>query len=490
MRNLPVDWSEGMFLRPHHLQAAERYWTETIHTSGQWDHQYNYGIRTLEISPEALLNFQFQINTCQARLRDGTLVSLGLGQGPDRLDLKPALEQQAKADGLKADLKAAFQSQPSVTVYLAVPRLKMGAANVADQPGATPHRFHRLVHSLQDETAGGNDQEINLRQLSVRLLLSTESLEGYECLPLAQIQRAGDQDATPRINEKYIPPLLAVDASPTLHLDIVRAIYDIVGNTIERFSDVVRNRGITLVSQEPGDLDRLLMLSQLNEAYSTLSVLAFALGVHPLISYTELCRLVGKLSIFGNQRKPPTIPQYDHDDLAGIFYWVKQQIELLLRSIAEDEYKQRYFIGAGLGMQVTLDPVWLNNDWKWFVGVARGDITEQECRDVLSAGQLHWKLGSVRQVEIIFREGREGLLLVPVAHTPRALPGKGWVYYEVGRQNEAWRDVQETQSLAMRLRDALIMNRQSLKDERRLIVNYKGRQIGLEFALFAVRGAA
>jgi type VI secretion system protein ImpJ len=41
MRNLPVHWSEGLFLRPHHFQTADRYWTEIVQLGEQWDHQYN-----------------------------------------------------------------------------------------------------------------------------------------------------------------------------------------------------------------------------------------------------------------------------------------------------------------------------------------------------------------------------------------------------------------------------------------------------------------
>ena len=101
------------------------------------------------------------------------------------------------------------------------------------------------------------------------------------------------------------------------------------------------------MSQEPGDLDRLFMLSELNKAYATLGVLAFARGVHPLVAYAELCRVVGQLSIFGSERRPPAIPRYDHDDLAGIFYWVKRQVELLLAAIRDYEYEQRFFVGEG-----------------------------------------------------------------------------------------------------------------------------------------------
>src|SRR6476469_8516675 len=45
MRNLPVFWHEGMFLRPQHFQAADRYWSELAEVSQQLDHPYYYGLR-------------------------------------------------------------------------------------------------------------------------------------------------------------------------------------------------------------------------------------------------------------------------------------------------------------------------------------------------------------------------------------------------------------------------------------------------------------
>jgi type VI secretion system protein ImpJ len=435
MRNLPVHWSEGMFLRPHHFQAADRYWTESLQTSEQWDHQYDYGLRKIELSPEAIENFQVQVNVCHARMKDGTLIALDPGQEPDRLDLKEA-----------------FASEPEVRIYLAVPKVKMGSANVATGSDAGKCRYHETRQSPQDESLGGNDQEIQLRLLNVRLMLSTQDLEGYEVLPIAQIQRAGEGAATPRLDVSYIPPVLAIDAWPPLGRDIVRAIYDIIGKKSEVLSAQVLNRGITLVSQEPGDLDRLLMLAELNVAYATLGVLAFALGVHPLVAYTELCRIVGQLSIFGPERRPPEIPAYDHDDLARIFRYIKEQIELLLNAIRDYEYEQRFFVGEGKGMRVTIESKWLGSDWQWFVGVLRGALSEKECLTLLSPGELDWKLGSARQVDALFEYGAEGFHMTPLAQAPRALPpSRDWVYYEVNRQGSAWKDVLETQTLAMRM---------------------------------------
>jgi type VI secretion system protein ImpJ len=471
MRNLPVHWYEGMFLRPQHFQAADRYWAENLDTSEKWDHEYNYGLRSFEISSEALGNYQLQVNSCQARLRDGTLIDLGTGQEPDRIDLKDA-----------------FEAESTIRVFLAVPKLQLGRANVAAGSNADTHRYEGVPQSLQDESRGGNDQDIELRALNVRLMLSTQDLAGFEVLPIAQLERAGQREAVPQLDVAYIPPVLACDAWPPLGRDIVRAIYDIIGKKIEVLAEQVSARGITLASQEPGDLDRILMLSVLNAASCTLGVLAFAAGVHPLVAYTELCRIVGQLCIFGPEHRPPELPRYDHDDLAGVFYRVKREIELLLGAVREYEYEQRFFVGAGLGMQVTLEPKWLNADWQWFVGVDKGGLSEKECRGLLDAGGgLDWKLGSSAQVDYFFRFGVQGLDLVPTQGMPRALPQtRDWVYYEVSRGNAAWNDVLQSQTLAMRFKDTLIENRDKLQGQRKIILSLRGKQYPLQFALFAV----
>jgi type VI secretion system protein ImpJ len=141
-----------------------------------------------------------------------------------------------------------------------------------------------------------------------------------------------------------------------------------------------------------------------------------------------------------------------------------------------------------MGMQVSLDPRWFNSNWQWFIGVKKGDLSEQECRVLLSSGQLDWKLGSSRQVEILFQRRAPGLQLEPLQRTIRALPAlSDWLFYEVSRnESPAWQDVQVTQTLAMRLKDSLIVNQDRLQGEQRLVVNTNGRHATLEFALFAV----
>lgn len=473
MRNLPVHWSEGLFLRPHHFQAGDRFWMEVIQTSEQWDHHYNYGLRSLTLGKEAIGNYQVEVVACEARMKDGTLISRGVGQEFERVDLKPA-----------------FEKQPTVTVYLAVSKLKLGRANVG-RAGSLDHpRYVETSLSYQDENAGGNDQDVAVRDLNVQVLLSTDDISGYEVLPIARIKRASEREAAPQVDDDYFPPLITVDAWPDLSRGIIRAIYDILGKNLERVCEQVKNRGITLVSQDVGDQKLVLMLSVLNEAYATLGCLAFAAGCHPLTIYTELCRIVGKLSIFGEERRVPEIPRYDHDDLARIFKWMKRQIEMALVVDKKDNFERRDFVGSGRGLQVTLESKWLSPDWSWYVGVQCATLSPKECQELLSPGKLDWKMASSGEVDLRFRHRAEGVTLQLLNQVPSILPAKGpggeWIYYQVSRGNSAWDGVVREQALAMRVKEELITNLNELQGKKTLIVQVSGKRIHLEFALFAV----
>jgi type VI secretion system protein ImpJ len=199
--------------------------------------------------------------------------------------------------------------------------------------------------------------------------------------------------------------------------------------------------------------------------------------------------LVGQLSIFGEARRPPEIPLYDHDDLARIFKWVKLIIEQLIGGRKKLEFEQRFFQGTQRGMQVAIDAKWLHSGWDWYVGVLGENITERESRDLLRPGNLDWKMGSGQQVDLIFQHGIPGVQQKELTNPPRALPSRqGWVYYEIEKDpdNAAWKDVLATQTLAIRFKEQLINNLDRLQGQQRLEVSSLGKRSILQFALFAV----
>jgi type VI secretion system protein ImpJ len=261
MRNLPVFWHEGMFLRPQHFQAADRYWTELHEVSQQIDHPYYYGLRTASLSEEAIANNQFQVNACRARMKDGTVINLEIGQEPDRLDMREAVSGMLIDS---AELGEAFEQEARVRVFLAVPRLKLGRANVGRDHSQLDSRFLTSMSNVQDETDGSNQEEVDFLTLNTRLLLSTQSHAGFEVLPVAQVKRAGGASSAPEIDAEYIPPLLAIEAWPRLSRDMIRNIYDRLGESINVLAEQVSALDVALASNDPLDMRRVLMLGRLN----------------------------------------------------------------------------------------------------------------------------------------------------------------------------------------------------------------------------------
>ncbi len=211
MPQVSVHWYEGAFLRPHHFQTMDRAWAELLRVSSQFDSAHNYGLVSIDFSREAISNNQFELRRIQARMRDGTLIDIAVGDEPGRVDLKKPV---AETMSVLKNLESAFDRDSTVRVYLGVPKMRLGRTNVGapDSGNASELRYLESNVSLPDESWGGDEQEIQLKRLNVQLLVSNQDLSGYELLPLAQIKRASEGESAPQLDTSYIPPLLSIDA--------------------------------------------------------------------------------------------------------------------------------------------------------------------------------------------------------------------------------------------------------------------------------------
>src|SRR4051794_8974505 len=465
-----VHWHEGMFLRTHHFQASHAETFDKANLSEKWDHYHNWGLRAVDLDLDALANSRLVVRSLKARLRDGTLVAI-----PDEGVVPPL------------DLKPALQRAESVTVFVGVPLLRPGRANVGKEGAAEGVRYLLSTQVLPDENTGGNPQPVAVRRLNLRLLLSDEDQTGYEVLPIARVRRSPRAEAMPQLDETYFPPVLACDAWAPLGWGVLQSLYDRIGQKIELLANQVVSRGISLDSQAQGDLLIFSQLRELDRAYPVLSVIAFAEGVHPLSAYLELCRVVGHLAIFDPTRRPPALPRYDHDDLGGCFSRVKQHIDALLDILVEPEYKEQPFVGAGLRMQVALEPAWLEASRQMFIGV-RCSLDPDECIRLLTkAGQLDMKVGSSERVDAIFRLGQAGLQFTHTPRPPRALPAlTNLIYFQVNRESDPveWQNVQRSLTLAIRMNENLVAG--NIQGQRVLTIRADGQSTTLQFTLYVV----
>lgn len=437
----PVYWQEGMFLRPHHLQAADRHAAGALTASEDWYHPFTWGFRKIGLDRDALRNREVVLHACEARLRDGTKVSI-------------------PADGVPAPIRLEDPRpgrERPVEIRLGVPRIRdqEGRSNVEPDPTRDGPRYWIQARRIEDDNTGDNGQEIAFRRLRCRLLLAGQPCEGYETLPLARVILS--EEGTPMLDPGFVPPLLIMDAFNPL-VTSVRGLHRQISSHIDTLVAQLADTGRLYEAQDAGQAERVLKLALLNGAFSHLGSVAYTHGMTPLAVYQELCRLAGHLAIFTPARRPGNMPEYQHDDLGGCFAQVIEAVRRGLNAAILPDYEMRYFeersdAAAPTGLdrlRVDFDPDWRALDQALFLGVkgVDADLAYRDCEELLRG--MDMKLGGASRVESDFDRRLRALQLVPIAHErPRYLPG-GFVYYRIEGRPADWQDVVQSRSLVLR----------------------------------------
>jgi type VI secretion system protein ImpJ len=466
MKSLPVNWYQGLFVRPHHFQAHDAYWTEFHHTSQRWDHPYGYGLRRIdewnEIS-EALRGDRFRVASLEARTPDGSLIT---------------------AQQLELVLPQALQ-EDSFDIHVAIPYVKEGAHNVG-LPGdnSAVRRYDRWDVPWRDEANFGGEAQIECRRLRVELLPSTrdEKPAGYESLRIARMKRIGNQ-AT--LDEEYIPPLLNIHAWPPMANGVVRALRDLIRERIVESAERLRHVEIG-GRNAPADSFRVMMLDRLNEAYTVLDLLDTASDVHPFCAYVELGRILGRLSLFSQRRMPIPVQPYDHERLGPVFFDLREKIKLHLRPVT-DRFMELPFLGDGQGMSIPdheLTEKWFDRSWDWYIGVDPGGLNHTALRDWLEKDD-NWCVASRSELPQKVRNRAMGLgCTFCESSIPDLYDYGNWVFYRVsqGENDPTWRRVASDHTLSMNFRLVRVTERSSYLD-----ATISGNHARLSFSLFAVR---
>lgn len=481
MSTPPVYWHEGMFLRPHHFQAAERFWADQLRISGRFDVQHNWGLRVADIDTDALRNYRFEVHRLAARFRDGTLVTAekGTDQALDALDLKP--------------LEAALGPGQTIDVLLAVPALQIGRANTGgtDDTGVRFRADHGQ-EPVPDENTGQNPNYVPVRRLNARLITSEQNATGFETLPIARLTRSLQASAPLQLHPEYIPPVLACDGWRPLDTEVIGQIYNRVGGLVKKLARQVKDQNIKFDTNNPEQRKIFERLRALNEAYAAFGVVAQARGggIHPLQGYLELCRLVGKLVVFSKDATfTDDLPVYDHDDLGHCFFTVKRLVDDLLSLDFNQGYEVRPFKGEGLRMRVNIDPAWLAPACQLLVGVESNLPPDQSVK--LLTGRLNMKIGALERVDDVFIRGLRGLDFVHDHKPPAVLPTPPTVaYFQIKRDasKDEWAFLTQTYNLAIRFNEKLLVGTMDGKQE--VTIQSEAKTATMKFTLYVVLPAA
>ena len=292
------------------------------------------------------------------------------------------MPEEASVDPL--ELRTALGQKAEVMVYLAVPAWQESRANA--ERVRSEHNPRSSVASLErpDENTGADEEEIEFRYIQARLVLEDPDLTGYELLPLARISPVGRR----RVAAAARPHLCAARSSAStpgrpLH-DEVQALFRQIEAWINQEADQLVGRKVAFDSQVLGDAERVLRLSVLNAASATLQSILFTQGLHPLLMYQELCRLLGQLSIFGETRRPMKVPGYDHDNIGPIYWSVINEIRRLLGERAVRSTSGTSSRGAAEAAgRPPRRPTGRSRPREMYIGVETSELSDAECDQLM-----------------------------------------------------------------------------------------------------------
>lgn len=455
-----IHWYEGMFLRPHHLQAGQR-WLETVLRTGlDAARPFAWGFVTLQVAKEPLENFTLRLDRCDLRLKDGTWVRVPENTAVEPLEFKNALEK----------------SQGPLDVFLGVPQMQEVRANALalenpERADGTP-RYEPLPALRRDENTGANPQTLYVRKMRARLFAAGEDMTGYEVVRLGAVKRTDRPGALPEMDELGAGPLLSLQADAGLS-KLILSLSDQVEAKDEVLAREAREHHMLFTDGVAANTEHLLKLHALNEVRAHLKALLQCPLLHPYDVFLQLARLVGHLSVFHEDLVPGAVPTYDHDRPGDSFDRLRRRIVILLDAMRPMAYVERVFsrkrdASGREGLEVELERAWIDENLELFLAFTAPEMEINELeRHVKNTFNL--KLASPTRAPRIATVAVSGLRFqlkaVPAGTLPRR---QGLHYFKIDKtigpdRVDYWKECEQERGIRMSLVEGQLAGMEKLK---------------------------
>lgn len=423
-----VVWSEGLFLRPQHLQQQERYMERYIDLRTASLQGNGWGFTELELETDLLSVGKLGVRRARGVFPDGTPFAMP-GDDP----LPPALE---------LDINARDQ-----TIYLTLPLRQATQADIGRPESPRDQLFRYRVRELEAfDSSGSVDEQVLMEVggLNTRLALESQPLEGLARIPLAQLVEVRS-DRRVQLDDGFVPTVMACDAAPRLATFLV----ELLGLLHQRGEALAAR---VAVSDRGGaaEIADFLMLQLINRWQPRLSHWAAVPRLHPESLYAELLGLAGELATFtAAGKRPVPFPPYQHDAQRVAFEPVMAALRGSLSAVLEQTalsipVQERKF---GVWVAVIPDQGLLDN--AQFVLAVKADLPGEEIRRRVPGMA---KIGPVEQIRDLVNLQLPGIALAAMAVAPRQIPyHAGHVYFEFDKQSPMWRALQGSGGMAFHL---------------------------------------
>jgi len=429
--HLRVVWSEGMLLSPQHLQQWDRYAHHLLAERFRSAHAFDWGLTHLEVDPEALRNGRFALTEVRGVLPDGTPFA-----APQETPL-PAPRTIQEHFGARLE---------SLPVHIGLPAAREGRAQLGTlaQLGAPGPRYTPDRLPLRDGNLGSGERDVTIGHPNLCILFPDDALSEYDALPVAELQRAGENAYT--LRREYIPPGLTVSGSDRL-LSLLTDARERLETTSNEFSAKRRESG-DVADFAVGDLRVFGYLSSVNAHMPLFRHFVTHRRAHPEQIYLALASLVGELCTFSARHRAVDLPLYDHAAPSEAFNKLHAILADLLVSRGGDKsfHIELQKEDASLHVGLLNDPRHLEPATSLFLGAR----AEMEAPALLRELPARIKIGSRDQIDFIVAQALRGVPIEFVQVPPALLPRKAtYFYFKLNPDCDAWEGVRKARNIAI-----------------------------------------
>lgn len=428
-------WGEGLFLRPQHFQIQDSYHEQRLNQTIRATIPFAYGINQLRFDELQLGNHVLALESIEMIWQDGEIY-----QAPST-DLLP---EPLLLDDLN------FKGE--MLIYLTLPLLQPNKTNILhDGDDHRSGRYHSHLTETHDLYTNAQAADITLlrRRAMFRLLAPLsepqQEFDGLLYLPLGRIKR--QSSGSFELDQKFIPPILHIEASDTLTSNLKRTL-NVIRAKIKTIQTNNRENEQKLIEFRSGDIVSFWLVNALNTAHATLNHLLQHPQIHPERLFFELLRLTGSLLTFSTAYEVDHLPQYRHHQLQDSF----QQLDVILRdlldtiissryiSIALKEIRPSYWIGS-------LESDKITQDSRLYIAVSSSMMQTHELVQIVP---LRFKVGSTVDVEQRVVAALPAIPLHHLMQVPTAIPVRSGVsYFEIEPHHELYQRMLESESICI-----------------------------------------
>ena len=423
-----VLWTEGMFLQPQHFQQQDRFAGRQLDGRVAALAPWPWGFVALQIDDAALLQGRILVAGARGVLPDGLAFSI------------PADDPAPPAFDVPADARDQL-------VVLAVPQARAGVAESDAEAGATsmPPRWRVADVDVADVHAASlREAPAQIGRLNLRLLLERDTNDGYVKLGVVRVlERRADGRVV--LDTPYVPPLLHAAAHPVLD-GYLREVHGMLHQRGEALGARLAQPG----RAGTGEIVVFLLLQLINRYQPLFAHLQRLPLLHPERLFDLCLGLAGELATFREQKRPPSYPEYRHDDLAGCFRPLiadlRQSLSMVLEQTAIPiELQERKH---GIRVAIIADAELLRS--ALFVLAVNAQMPGEALR---MRFPTQVKIGPAERIRDLVNSALPGVKLRALPVAPRQIPyHAGFTYFELETRGEPlWKQLEASGGLAMHI---------------------------------------